>query len=254
MGAWGHGLLQNDDAQDGLCDVHDGIEEDVAKLARRRPAEPMAGRLSAGIGLLLHLNAHYSFNPESGFYPQMSAALARQDPALDALPKRACLLLRDLGAHPEKGADLVARSGPFDRALQDAFFARGKGFPMERRMGKREAALFEHPASAAYVQKVADRLLRKVVAGFRRRSETSDMYRDGGGTVAALATLLVIEPCKVNPALLRDCWDLYRAANAGVDYGDEADFAGNHRACLRRAIEAGIQKFSDGKKPVPLEE
>jgi hypothetical protein len=214
----------------------------------------MAARLSAGVGLLLHLNAHYSFNPESGFYPRLSAALARQESVLDNLPKRACLLLRELHAHPEKGADLVARSGPLDRALQNAFFARGKGFSMERRMGKREPALFEHPASAAYVQKVADRLTRQVVAGFRRRSETSDMYREGGRTVAALATLLVIEPCKVNPALLRDCWDLYRAANAGIDCGDEAEFAQSYRACMRQAIAAGLDKFSDAKAQAPLEE
>jgi hypothetical protein len=254
MGAWGHGLLQNDDAQDGLCDIHDGIEDDIGKLARRRPAEPMAARLSAGIGLLLHLNAHYSFNPESDFYPRLIAALARQEPVFNTLPKRACLLLGELNAHPEKGADLVARTGPLDRNLQAAFFARGKGFMMERRMGKREGALFEHPASAAYVQTVANRLLRQVVAGFRRRSETSDMYRDGGRTIAALATLLVIEPCKVNPALLRDCWDLYRAANAGIDCGDEEEFAQSYRACLRQAIQVGLHKFSDGKTPLPLEE
>jgi hypothetical protein len=254
MGAWGHGLLQNDDAQDGLCDVHDFIEDDIAKLARRRPAEAMAARLSAGVGLLLHLNAHYSFNPENAFFPLLNASLARQEPMLNALPRRAATLLRELHASPEKGAELVARTGPLARALQSAFFAQGKGFLMERRMGKREPALFEHPDSAAYVQKVADRLLRQVMAGFRRRSETSDLYRDGGRTVAALAILLVIEPCKINGELLRDCWDLYRAANAGMDRGDEEEFDQSYRACLRTAIDAGLHKFSDSKTPAPLEE
>src|SRR5262249_56731811 len=104
------------------------------------------------------------------FVNKLRASLDRQSPEFDRLPRRAAALLRELRANPEKGADLVARTGPLDKQLQSAFFAKGKGFPMERRMGKREAVLFEHPASAAYVQKVADRLLRVVNPGFRKRA------------------------------------------------------------------------------------
>jgi hypothetical protein len=254
MGAWGHGLLQNDDAQDGLGEIHDDIESDITKLARRRPDETMAARLAAGIGLLLHLNAWYSFNPENAFYDNLQAALARQEEAFDLLPKRAGVILRHLREHPEKGAELVARTGPLDKQLQFAFFAKGKGFSMERRMGKREPALFEHPESAAYVQKLADRLLRVVTAGFRKRGLVQDLYREAGPIIASLATLLVIEPCQVNPQRLRDCWDLYRAANAGIDHGDEEEFDRSYRACLRTALEAGISRFSAGAKQKPLED
>jgi hypothetical protein len=254
MGAWGYGLLQNDSSQDGLCDIHDRIEADVGKLARRRPGEAMAARLAGGIGLLLHLNAHYSFNSENAFFGQLDAALARQEPAFDTLPRKAATILRNLRANPEKGADLVDRTGPLDKQLQVGFFNKGKGFPMERRMGKREPALFEHPGSAAYVQEVADRCLRVVVAGFRKRGILRDLCREGGDIIAALATLFVIEPCAINPARLRDCWELYRAAAVGANYEDEEDFQNAYRACLRAALTAGIRKFSAGAETLPLEE
>ena len=254
MGAWGYGLLQNDASQDGLCHIHDEIETDIVKLARRRPAEPMAGRLAGGVGLLLHLNAHWSFNNENAFVGQLQAALARQEPMFYALPRRAATMLRELHRNSDIGLQWVARTGRLDRQLHAGFFDWSSGFIMERRMGRRESVLFEHPESAKYVQQVAERCLRRVRAGFRERNRARDLSRQAGLTIASLATMLIIEPCQINPDHLRDCWEQYRAANIGIDYGEDEEFERAYRNCLRATLTAGIRKFSNGEEPEPLME
>src|SRR5436305_1236658 len=55
MGAWGRGLLQNDETQDALLRVVREISEDVGRLRRRRPAPDVAGRVAAAVGLMLQL-------------------------------------------------------------------------------------------------------------------------------------------------------------------------------------------------------
>jgi hypothetical protein len=279
MAAWGHGLLQNDAAQSGFAAIHEGIQTDITKLGRRRPADAMAGKLAAGVGLLLQLNANQAFQPGSEFSAALLEALERHEPTFENLPRRAATILRELKANPEKGAELVARPGTVDRQFQTAFFGKGRGGAKEWKFGKREPALFEHPDSIAYTQQVGDDLLRLVNAGFRKRDQAREiyledskrqqlvrpdrtkkpkrardrnLYTEGGKTIAALATLLVIEPIKIDPLALQDVWDLYRAANAGMDHGD-AEFAKAYRAALHQAIEVGIRKFSSGE-PVSIQE
>jgi hypothetical protein len=281
MGAWGPGLLQNEAAQEGFKSVHEEIETDVTKLGRRRAAESMAGKLAAGVGLLLQLNDQQAFQTDSAFFTELQKTIERHEESFDSLPRRAATLLRELRANPDKGAELAARPGSLDRQLQTAFFGKGRGGANEWKFGKREPALFEHPDSAAYVQKMADHLLRLVSAGFRKRDQVRevyledakrtellrpdrnkkpkrtqerDLYREGGKTIAALAALLVIEPVQIDPLALRDVWDLYRAANAGMGDGEGADFARAYRASLHSAIEYGIRKFSGEEEPLSIEE
>src|SRR5262245_36071428 len=96
MGAWGHGLLQNDDAQDEFIGVMDDIEAGITKLARRRPSEEIAARLAGGVGLLLHLRSWCSFDEDHGFAATLKAVLVRHEPMFPVLPARAAEILREL--------------------------------------------------------------------------------------------------------------------------------------------------------------
>jgi hypothetical protein len=241
MGAWGHGLLQNDSAQDAFLGVMDDVEADISKLARRRPSEAMAGRLAGAVGLLLHLESWCSFHPEHDFSQTLAAVLTRHEPAFNFLPSRAAEVLRELMAG--KWKELVHRPGKLDKTLAMSLFGTGEGFPMERGFGLREPAMSEHPDSARYVQEVADRLARKVRTDFRKRGVLRELYEEGADVIAALAVLLVIEPCQVDPNLFRTCWDLYRSATAGIEY-DEPDFHVPHSNCLKAALQYGVDRFS----------
>jgi hypothetical protein len=254
MGAWGRGLLQNDSAQDGLLEISDGIEADILRLLGRR-SEAVVGRLAAGVGLLLQLRIWHCFDPEHDFLPRLLDILEHHEPKFTVLPKTAIDLL---GAIREgKGLELVSLDGQLPDDLAQAFFDSKPGFPMERPTGMRHPGMFEHPASAAYVQKVADRCVKRVSSGFRRSYEVSDLSREGGETISALCILLQLEPCQVPPENFRDWWDRYRAATASSDSEEdesERTFEIAYRRGLRLALDHGLRRFSGKKKVVPLAE
>jgi hypothetical protein len=237
MGAWGGGLLQNDDSQDGLAEVIASVEADILRLARRRPAGAVAARAGAGFGLLLQLSSWYSFDPENEKSARLLATLQRQEPAFGSLPKQANDILRHILRG--KGIALAERPVKLDRRLQDAFFPEDVGdFPMQRTFGKREPSLFEHPEAARYVQEVADRLVRWVDAAFRRKDVLWYLYDDGGGrAVAALAVLLVLEPCRIDPGKFKAWHD--RIREAPEEELEDADYAKH----LETALAVGIEKF-----------
>src|SRR5689334_483194 len=119
MGAWGRGLLQNDDAQDGLLTITDDVEADVIRLRRRRPAAEHAGRLAAGVGVLLQLQMWHCFDPEREYHDALLATLERHAPAFSALPKTAVDLLGALRAG--KGQEIVNEEGSLPVELYQAF-------------------------------------------------------------------------------------------------------------------------------------
>jgi hypothetical protein len=224
MGAWGSGLLQNDDSQDGLAEVIDTVEADVLRLARRRPAEAVAARVGAGIGLLLRLSSWYSFDPENETSSRLLDVLRRQEPAFGCLPKPANDLLRHVLTG--NGIELAERPGKLAPRLQRVLFATDvKDFPMERTFGAYDPSLFEHPEAVRYAQEVSDRLVRWVDAAFRRKDLIWYLYDDGGGrAVAALAVLLVLEPCDVDRAKWKAWLERVRAVKAA----DEAEGGGGY--------------------------
>src|SRR5262249_7575229 len=62
MGTWGHGVLQNDIAQDGLCEVIESIYGDVIALGNEPTNRKTVARLGAGVGIMLQLSASYWFS------------------------------------------------------------------------------------------------------------------------------------------------------------------------------------------------
>jgi hypothetical protein len=256
MGAWGRGLLQNDSAQDGLCEIIDSIAANALRLGRRRPGEAIAPRLGAAVGLLLQLEATWWFSAENECSARLLDALRRHQAQFEVLPKGAGALLQAVLAG--KGASLAGRPGKRSRPLARALFATDVGdFPMQRAFGKREPALFQHPEAARYVQEVADRCARWAEAGFRKRSLARELSSyEGGRGIAALAVLLVLEPCQVSPDRLESWRGYFRAATAGQEESSTRplplhrrfrgldDFERDYRRYLELAFQFGLQKFS----------
>jgi hypothetical protein len=249
MGAWGCGLLQNDDVQDGLVELLHTIDADVARLRRRRPSAGLAGRLAGAVGLLLQLKSVSSFDPGRERGATLLAVLDRQAPAFSALSKTARDLLGAIQAG--KGLGLVELEGPLPPELSQAFFEDEPGFLTERGTGRHHPDLFEHPTGAAYVQEVADRCVEVVRRGFADLGEPPEMSDEHGDEIAALCVLLQLQPCKVSTELFRDWWDRYRAAE-GDDLEGLEEYEEAYRRCLWRALNHGLLRFSGEPRPAPL--
>jgi hypothetical protein len=249
MGAWGCGLLQNDVSQDALVRFLQTIDADVARLRRRRPTADLAGRLAGAVGLLLQLMSVSSFDPDSERGATLLAVLQRQASAFPALPKTAIDLLGAIRAG--KGLELVEQEGTLPAELAQAFFEEEPGFLTERGTGMYHAGLFEHSASAAYVQEVADRCVEVVQRGFADLGEPPEMWEEHGDEIVALCVLLQLQPCRVSAELFRDWWSRYHASE-GDDLEGLEEYEQDYRRCLWRALNYGLRRFSGKPKPTPL--
>jgi hypothetical protein len=245
MGAWGRGLLQNDDTQDALVDVLHGVANDLSKLRRRRANEAVAARAGAAVGVLLQLSAGYWFSAENDRdWPIIRTVLERQRPAFDELPAAAARLLTEV--LEGKGSDLAGRDGPPNEPLALALYGnRREGFLVERPFGLREPSPFEHPEAARYVQQVADRLVKQADKGFNDDDALNDISTDGGDAVVAVTVLLVLEPCRVDPERFASWRARFRAALAELTAdGPLDDYETELNEHLESAFALGIQKFS----------
>lgn len=241
MGTWGRGILQNDTAQDGLCGVIQGICDDVLALGAKRATKKSVARLGAGVGLLLQLSANYWFDEESRHWPPLREALESHRKMFAALSPEAGKILTDV--LDGKGQELAARDAAPNARLGRALFATdSQGFSMERTFGYREPSLFEGPEAAQYVQSVADRLVAELDEGFDDDSMVEDPCREAE-FIAALAVLLILEPCQVDADHFASWRARFRAAQG--DYGDESAFFADYNANLELAFELGIEKFGE---------
>jgi hypothetical protein len=247
MGAWGHGLLQNDEMLDGMGDVTGGIAYDIRKLARRRPNEAVAARIGAAVGLLMRLQEGYSFEEEPGEDQPIRAILERQRPAFAKLPPEAARVLTEV--LEGKGAELARRDGPPDPRLARALY--GERRPDDDRppivcpFGVHEPSLFEHPEAARYVQEVADRLVKMADKGFNDDSALNDISDDGGHAVAPVVVLLALEACRVDPDKFASWRARFRAAVAELtEEGPLDDWEERFNEGLETAFAVGIEKFS----------
>jgi hypothetical protein len=195
------------------------------------------------------MSSWYSFDPENEDCARLLGVLRRQEPAFGHLPKPANDLLRHVLAG--NGIELAERPGKLEPRLGRALFATDVkgfpgGFPMERVFGAYDPSLFEHPEAARYVRELTERLVRWVDMGFRRRDLIYYLCDDGGRAVAALAVLVVLEPCRVERRKWKAWLERVRAAKEadaaeGADeYGEE--FAGY----LEELLLVGAEKRIGG--------
>jgi hypothetical protein len=244
MGVWGHGILQNDSAQDDLGEVIQGIYGDVIGLGKAPANSKTVARLGAGVGLLLQLSATTWFSEKGEYWSELREVLARHAPAFAAVSPAARRILADVLAG--KGEELAARDALPDARLSAALFAKDlQGLMMERPFGHREPALFTDPEAARYVQEVADRLVKVVDAGVAHDDMVEDPCREAD-FIAALSVLLVLEPCRVDPGRFASWRERFHKIWAEAQPADpaEAEFFARYHACLDQALQIGIDRFS----------
>jgi hypothetical protein len=245
MSAWGYGILQNDIAQDALCEVIAGIYDDVVALGREPTDRTTIARLGAGVGLMLQLSASYWFSEEGKYWTPLREVLVLHEKGFAAVSPEAGRILADVRAG--KGEELAARNAPPDARLGGALFAtdlQPLPMPLERTIGYREPALFADPDGARYVQELADRLARNVDDGIVHDHMVAEPFR--ADFIAALGVLLILEPCWIDPDRFASWRARFRKMQADVGPGDpdDSEFIAAYSACLEQALQIGIDRFS----------
>jgi hypothetical protein len=245
MGVWGHGILQNDSAQDELCEVIAGIYGDVIALGKEPTNRTTVARLGAGVGLMLQLSASYWFSEAGEYWAPLREVLALHEKGFAAVPPEAGRILTDVLAG--KGKELADRDAPPDARLSGALFAEDlQGFHLlERTFGYREPALFGDPEAARYVQEMADRLANVVDEGVAHDYMLEDPCHEAD-FIAAMSVLLVLEPCQVGPDRFASWRERFREVRAEAQPSDpaESDFLARYNGCLDQALQIGIDRFS----------
>ena len=244
MGAWGYGVLQNDTAQDGICDVANTIEEHICKLKKKGSIDS-AAVLGAATGILLQFSP-YSFNPESNFYPDLVEALKNNKPFFSALPAKAVRVLETV--LEGKSETLLERPGTLDKDIDKALKGdeEPKGFIMEKEFSYRDIELFSHPVARQYIQEVVDDLVAEVDEGFKDEEQVSDISREGY-FMGAFGLLLVLEPCKIDPEYFLQWQNRFNKVWQSLDFEpDELEdkFNALYNANLYLAFDCGIKKFT----------
>jgi hypothetical protein len=229
MGVWGRGLLQGDSPLDYIYSQTNKLRQDLERLAREPASESAAARLGAVVGLLLQFYP-YSLQDEH-VTPVLDAAMEQHRGWFHALPARVRAVFRlikaggaaKLGARPARGVDRRIR-----KALGDG-------------MGYREAALFAHPAAAAYAQEFADACVDAMDEEIGCEGET--WMDDVEGFMGVFALLLLIEPCHVSPRKIR-AWRKAIRAVYDAEKDECSAFVKDYMRNVEGAFEGALEKFS----------
>ncbi len=234
MGAWGTGILQNDDSQDGLVDIARDIERSVAALeADRWP------KLLGAIGLLVQFSP-FSFSPDSDFHPVLIKAIERYRPAMSGVSEAVEHALAALLA----GDSLRVERQHLPFALENALHERAEdlpeGFLPQKTWAKPFEGSFAHPMARDLAQEIADRCVTRLEQLFADEQYLRDFVPLPLGD---LALLLIVSPISVEPIRFeqwRTAWRRARYVPDGVD-----PFCDAYEAALERAFEYGITRFAD---------
>ena len=243
MGAWGYGILQNDTAQDGMCDAAERSHSMLPGFAEN-PGPDTAARLAATVGMCLQFS-RYLFDADSPSHAQLLQAIEANRQYLAQLPGKAESIL--LSVLDGQGLELADRGEDLPDDLEKAF--RGfdpSNFPTQKIFGERHGDLFQHPESARFTQEFVDRLVKQVDEGFADEDMLDDLAREGD-FMGPLGLLLIIEPCKIDSKKFaqwrkqfQDVWKNLEPRNDEMEIKFEASF----RPCVELALDYGFRKFS----------
>ena len=242
MGAWGYGIVQNDAAQDSMCEIAHRIESDVASLPNAGSEED-AARVGAATGLLLQFSP-YSFNPENDFYDKLIGALTANREYFVHLDGNSADLLNQI--IDGRGGELAARDGEVDEEIEKALHSdENEDFIMQKAFSVSERDLFRHPVAVNYVQDVFDRIVAEVDEGFEDEELVSDLSREAS-FMGAFALLLILPSGRVNPDKFMEWRDRFRKVWEDVEPTHdeiEKEFEENYNGYLELAFRCGVARF-----------
>lgn len=248
MGAWGYGILQNDTAQDGMCEVARYIEEEISSLSERSN-EQNAALIGAAVGLLLQFSP-YSFNPENEFYNKLIHFLNQNKKYFIHLPKEAAQILNSI--IDGQGSELSERHREIDHNIYIALYSneRNEG-PIQRFLQKDisvcEDALFEHPVAIRYLNHITEYLVKKIDEDFSDDEVVADLSREGM-FMGAFSLLLLLPHCRVSPEKFQQWRNRFHEVWKHVEPStDETEkrFENQYNKYLELAFQCGIAKFSN---------
>ena len=244
MGSWGYGILQNDTAQDGICDVIHRIERDISNLPAT-PSRDTAARLAAGIALLLQLSP-YSFDPENDFRDKLMLVLAANRHYFAQLPRTAEGIL---GAILDgRGQELASRDGDVDLQIDTVLHSdENEGFIMQKTFSAVETDLLQHPISIAYLQRIVDSIVEMVNKGFSDE-QMLDLSREAY-FIGQVGLLLVLPQCHVDPNNFKQWQDRFTKlwGKKSTDNKIESEFDTRYNANIVKAFKCGIERFSENR-------
>ena len=243
MGAWGYGIIQNDNAHDGIVGVAHNIEADVVDLGKTA-SELNAAKLAAATALLLQISP-YSFDTKNPFHETLVASLKSNAAHFTQLPGNASDVLNSIISG--KGSELAAREGEVDPEVDTALHSDENSKPkMQRVFSVIELDLLAHPASAAYLQQIIDQIVAEVDEMFGDEESVSDLSREGF-YMGSFALLLVLPRAKVDPekfnqwrGQFQSVWDSLEP----MDDPDEKEFEDQYNRFLELAFQCGVRRYS----------
>ena len=207
-----------------------------------------AAQLAAATALLIQISP-YSFDPGNEFSGTLTAALAANSDYFAELPGNAGNTLSQVvdGGGPGLAEQEGAVHEEIDRALHSD---ENEGFVMQKACAAVETDLLEHPASAEYLQSVADRMVRQVDEGFEDDECVSDLSREAF-FMGAFGLLLVIPQSNVDADLFRKWQKRYHDVRKSMEPIEEEDeieieFEEAYNECLELAFKCGIERYSAG--------
>ena len=243
MGAWGYGIVQNDAAQDSMCDVATRIESDIASLPNAGSEED-AAKIGAATGLLLQFSP-YSFNPENDFHDKLIGALTVNRDYFTHLAGNSANILNQI--INGRGSELVARDGEVDVEIEKALHSdENEEFIMQKAFSACEHDLFRHPVAVNYVQQIFDQIVAEVDEGFEDEELVSDLSREAE-FMGAFALLLILPVGRVNPDKFTQWRDRFREVWEDVEPTDdeiEKRFEENYNGYLELAFQCGTARFN----------
>ncbi|MEZ4410594.1 MAG: hypothetical protein R3A52_29550 [Polyangiales bacterium] len=213
MGRWDGFLWSADAPLDALARVVDATFRDIERYARTKRGTRTPPRLAAAVGVLLCAAPH-ALDPDSDRFSVVAHALRKHDAGFDALDPEAASILRAIAAGHAKSLS--------PKRLDEAH-------PRHKTLGPLGArpcpsALFAHPLSRAYAQKVAARAARAVE---RELTAFDEEYFYDDGVLGPLGLLAILEGWTLPRATL-DGWKKRmsdRWNKALWESGEESDTA-----------------------------
>ena len=233
-----NGLLDNDTAMDRLAEIHGEVASDIEDLGASKPSAAATAKLAAAVGVLLQLSS-YELGLETESGPKIASAVNAHAKEIAKHPAAARKVLDSVAAG--EGKALAERPAKMS-AKRIGFLCAGSA---DSPFGKREPALFESKAAAAYVEGVAKRCVDMIDEDFEDEDNWSDLCRAGMG-IGCLGILLVLDPCKV-PASKIERWRRNAKKSIGFldkEPDDELDFHRGYYANLDAVLGLLAKRFA----------